>query len=135
LETLIANQTIDFDEAPSAYETSYNPARKLIKMWHSLGLGAEVDTEAWGYTALLLRASESTKFCLTEKGYIGLVLMACGLVITSTLFLVVWRHSCCKRVIRVSVTSDFVGECYIHGFMKEEAFESVGFEATDGNHK
>jgi hypothetical protein len=129
--TLIRNRTRDNVEAPLAYGTRYRLMRNRIEMAHQQIPGTLANTEEWPYLEVVLKTFEATRFCVTEKGYIGL----CAEGTRPGDNICILLGGIAPVVLRKSDTREhhfrLVGECNIHGIMKGEAFESKDFNVTD----
>lgn len=118
--TLIRNKTIEFEEPPPSFGPLYHRARSFIKRKHN-GSCTEADVHdlpsLMPFLKALIGPFEKSRFCVTDKGYIGLCNENtepgdCVTILLGGLAPVIIRKTDArKRYFRL------VGECYVHGMM------------------
>ena len=132
--TLIRNKTIQFEEPPPSYGLMYHHARGFIKRKHH---GSCTEADIYDLPTLLpfLKAligpCESTRFCVTDKGYIGL----CNENTEPGDYVAIFLGGLAPVILRKTDERKgyfrLVSECYIHGIMTGEQLTSSNFVETE----
>ena len=133
--TLVGNRSVFTQEAPDSFPKIYPTMREPLRRKQARDLGYDRDgkiyTAVWPYLQRLLKTFELMKFCVTEKGDIGLC--AEGTQLGDMIYILLGLHT--PYILRQCDNRPnyfrLVGQCYIHGITKGEALVSDGFAAQD----